>query len=728
MRPMRNSKGFCINDSNRLKFILFNLILLSALLFTGIKSAFAQEATKPSVPAVSLGKAEIHIDGVLNETIWQSQKSAKQFIQQEPHVGLAALARSSVFVTYDDKHLYIAAVLDDPEPGRVQADERQEDGQFDRSDAFAILIDSYHDHQNAFFFETNLLSAMSDALVSQEGAQVNRDWDAIWQVAAKPTATGWSVEFKIPFESIRFKTGDSQRWGIQFRRRVPHLKEISFWSPLTTEQDFFEVSRSGHLSGISVVEQKRALSLTPYTKAFYHKDQTGRKDLSESDFDGGIDLRYQLQTNLSLDLTVNTDFAETEVDRLQVNLTRFRLFFPEKRAFFLEGKGFYNFGLSGRVQPFFSRRIGLLSGQAVPILLGGKLSGKVGPYGIGTLLMQTEAENGQAAEQFAVVRLSRDVGLRSKLGLIATERRERNGASGDSTFGIDGTLAPNEHLSSEGFLVYTEGNQNSLRGRAAFAEINWQDPKWRIKLNHLQVTPDFSPELGFVRQSDLHETVGYLDIRLQPVKGWVREFGFKTEETYQTDDSGNFLYQSNYNRIQVDARSGDFLLLSVDPQRERLQEDFEIRSGIIIPTGTYTYTHYNIIFMSDERRPLSTVANLLWGGFYEGRKTSFDLTLTAAPAEGFKIGAGWEMNQVKLPQGDFTTQILDADLSWSVTNQLLLQGLIQWDKEDDTLAANLRLSWEYRESSWFYLIINPNHEKDGENYLILSKLTFRFEP
>lgn len=725
---MRNSKGCYINDSNRLHFFLFNLILVFALLFTGIESASAQEAIKPSVPAIALEKGEIHIDGLLNEAIWQSQKPAKQFIQQEPDVGLAARAQSAVFVAYDADHLYIAAALDDPAPSRVQADERQEDGLFDRSDAFAVLIDSYHDHQNAFFFESNVLSAMSDALVSQEGAQVNRDWDGIWQVAAKPTTSGWSVEFKIPFETIRFKTGDSQRWGIQFRRRVPHLKEISFWSPLTIEQDFFEVSRSGHLDNISLKAQRQTFSFTPYVKASYHKDQTGTKDLSESDFDGGIDLRYQVKTNLSLDLTYNTDFAETEVDRLQVNLTRFRLFFPEKRAFFLEGKGFYDFGLSGRVQPFFSRRIGLLSGQAVPILLGGKLSGKVGPYGIGTLLMQTEAEHDQAAEQFAVIRLSRDVGLRSKLGLIATERWERNGSSGDRTYGIDGILAPNEHLSSEGFLVYTEGSQNILRGRAAFTEVNWRDPKWRIKLNHLQVTPDFSPELGFVRQSDLHETVGYVDFRLQATKGRVREFGLKTEETYQTDAAGNFLYQSNYNRFQADFRSGDFLLLSVDPQRERLPEDFEIRPGIIIPEGTYTYTHYNIIFMSDERRALSTVANLLWGGFYEGRKTSFDLTLTAAPAEGIKIGAGWEINEVKLPQGDFTTQIVDADLSWSLTNQLLLQGLVQWDKDEASLAANLRLSWEYRESSWFYLIFNPGHEKDGDSYLVLSKLTFRFEP
>ncbi len=705
----------------------FLIFLVFILLFAEAGEPAAQEAEKVSFSAISVEEKSIRIDGLLDEPAWREGGSASRFIQQEPFVGVLSLTPSEVRVAYDEGNLYIGAFLSDPRPDLVRGDERQEDALFDRSDAFAVLIDTYHDHQNGFFFETTPLSAMADALISQEGSQVNRDWDGKWEVAARRTATGWSAEFRIPFETLRFRPGDSQDWGIQFRRRVPRLKEISFWSPLSSEQTFFEVSRSGHLSGVKPLSRVRPFSIKPYAKGSYLNDRTGANDRSESDLDGGVDIRYRFRTNFTLDLTYNTDFAETEVDRLQVNLTRFPLFFPEKREFFLEGKGFYDFGLSGRIQPFFSRRIGLVNRQSVPILVGGKLSGKVGPYGVGMLLMETESEGGNSAEQFGVVRLSRDIGLRSNLGLIGTERSKRGG-SGSGTVGIDGAFSPNTRLTSNGFWLHSEGDNSGERGQASFGEIQWRDPFWRIRLNHLRIDETFSPALGFVQQPDLVETFGFVDIRPQPAEGLIREIGLKTEMTHQTDDSGRFLYRSNYNRIQADFRSGDFILLSVDPQKERLPEDFTIRPGITIPAGTFTYTHYSVFFISDSRRPLSSVSSILWGGFFDGRKTSLDLSLIAAPGEGIKVGAGWEVDQVHLPQGEFTSQIVDGNIAWSLSNRLLLQGLIQWDKEDDSLAANLRLSWEYRENSWFYLIINPAQQEDGDTLLVLTKITWLWEP
>ncbi len=706
-----------------------NLIFITffSVLFIFLKTnALAQEAPKRILKAISAETQKIKIDGFLNEALWQIGDPADQFIQQEPHVGAPALAQSFVRMAYDENHLYIAAILNDPQPEKIHADERQEDSPFDRSDAFAVLIDTYHDHQNGFFFESNPLSAMSDALVSQEGAAINRDWDGRWQVAARRTAKGWAVEFKIPFETLRFRSGKTQTWGIQFRRRVPHLKEISFWSPLSIEQNFFEISRSGHLEGIETTHKTKPFSLKPYVRSSYQRDKSGTNNRSDTDFDGGLDLRYQIRSNLALDLTWNTDFAETEVDRFRNNLTRFPLFFPEKREFFLEGKGFYDFGLSRRVQPFFSRRIGLVSGQAIPILGGGKLSGKVGPYGIGALVMQTEEEGESPAEQFGVLRLSRDLGLRSNLGLIVTERAERGG-SGRETLGVDTTFAPHTHLTTNAFWLRSD-DQNGTAGIAQFAELDWRDPFWRIRLNHLRVGENFDPALGFVQQSDLDETVGFIDMRPQAKSGLIRELGFKSEITYQRDTQNNFLYQSNYNRIQADFRSGDFILISVDPQRERLPDDFEIRDGIVIPAGDYEYTHSNVIFVSDARRTLSGTLDVLWGGFYAGRKTSLSFSLTAAPKEGLKIGGGWDVDWVRLPQGDFSSQILNGDIAWSFSNSLLFQSLFQWDKEEKSLAANLRLSWEYRDQSWFYFIVNPSYQNGNNSVLVLTKLTFRWDP
>jgi hypothetical protein len=705
------------------RFFLLILALLAA------KAAAGQELPKPPLAAFPLQEGTITIDGALDEPVWRSGEAATGFIASEPVDGLPAAAESFVRVIYDQNNLYIGADLHDPNPALVYADERRRDALFDRSDAFSVLIDPYHDHQTGFLFETNLLSALSDALVSQNGARIDRDWDGLWEAAARRTETGWSVEFRIPFSTIRFESGASQVWGMQFRRRVPHLKETSFWSRVSREYSDFVVSLAGHLTGMEAFHQERPLSIKPYGKGSHEINRSELNDERHIDTDAGGDLRYKFRTNLTLDLTYRTDFAETEADLFQTNLTRFPLFFQEKREFFLEGKNFYDFGLSGRVQPFFSRRIGLAQGQAVPILGGGKLTGKVGPYGIGTLSMQTEAEEGVdlPAERFGVVRLSRDLGVRSNVGLIATDRAERT-RSGSQTLGFDTTLAPNDRLSVDGFWTRTGGADREAPGQAHYQNFIWRDPFWRINVSHLRIDETFNPALGFVQQTDLDESYGYVDIRPRPSAGPIREIGLKTEMTYQTETDGDFLYKSNYNRVQADFWSGDFLLISVDPQRERLPEDFEIRSGIVIPEGTYHYTHTNIYFNTDPRRSYSGIISLLWGGFYDGRRTSLALDLTAAPREGLKFGAGWQTNWVALPQGEFTARILNGDFSWSLTNWMFLQGLVQWDKEARLLAANVRFSWEYREGSRIYLIVNPSHQGDENTLLVLTKVTWLWQP
>lgn len=689
--------------------------------------AEAEELPKPSLKALAISDQTITVDGLLEEPVWNITPPATGFVQQRPDPGAPAQAASFVWVAYDQNNLYIAAALNDPEPALIRGDERHRDASLERSDTFSVLIDPYHDHQSGFFFETNILSSMSDAIVSQEGERVNRGWDALWEAASKRTEKGWSVEIRIPFETLRFHQGKEQRWGIQFRRRVIHLKEVSFWASLTPEQFFFEVSRAGHLTGIDPPLQARRLSIKPYVRGTYQYDRTDTGDAWDVDHDAGLDLRYHFQTDLILDLTFNTDFAETEVDRFQANLTRFPLFFPEKREFFLEGRDFYDFGLPGRVQPFFSRRIGLINQTSIPIEGGGKLTGKIGPYGVGLLLMQTEREGEVPAERFGVLRFSRDLGVRSNIGLIATDRAEL-GEQAERMVGFDATVAPHPSLAANAFWLGSAGSGSRGSGEAAYGRISWRDPFWRIGMSHLRVDERFDPALGFVEQTDLKETEGSIDIRPQPTAGPVREFGFKSELTYQTDTGGHFLYRGDYWRAQADFRSGDFVLVSWDPQAERLPFDFEIRPGITIPAGVYRYEEYTIRFASDARRSLSGEISVKWGGFYGGTKKSLNLGVTAAPAEGLKFGAGWEADAVRLPEGDFVAQIVEGEVKWSLTNQLLFHGLAQWNREERTVAANLRLSWEYRSGSRLFLIANPFRQPGGDGTLYLVKVTWLWEP
>ena len=689
--------------------------------------AFAQEAGKKNIEAHPLNGEKIVIDGKLDEAVWRSFPPASGFIQREPQMGAPEEGKTEVWVLYDANNLYIGANLIDPSPGEVFGDERHRDADFSRSDAFAVVIDTFHDHQNGFFFETNVLGAKSDALVHQEGIFVNHDWDGLWNVAAVKTPTGWSMEMKIPFDTLRFQPGQLDIWGIQFRRRIPHLKEVAYWSPLTTDQNIFMLSKGGHLTGIHPESIQGQLYLNPYIKGGFQLNQGDSAGKSWSD-SAGLDLIYKFKTNLTMDLTYNTDFAETENDQLQENFSRFPLFFPEKRSFFLDGSDYFDFGIPGRLQPFFSRRIGLNGFDPVPLTGGIKLTGKADQYGIGLLSIASQASQGMDGEQMSAIRLTRDLGLRSRAGLIFTDRTGSYGS--DQTGGFDFTAGPLPQLDLQGFWIrsgWPNPSPDGVDGAASFAEAYWHDPLWRIKINHLRVADGFNPGLGFVQQPDLDETMGYIDFRPQPSSGPVREFGFKGELTYQNDSRGNFLYKSNYWRALANFRSGDFLLFSWDPQNEHMPVDFEIRPGIVIPIGDYSYNTYNIIFSSDTRRTFSVYQSYSWGEFYNGLKNSVYTGLTWGAVGTLKIGASIEQDWVELPQGNFVSQIISQDFRWGINNAMTLQSLTQWDKELAQLSGNVRFIWEYLPGSFFYFIVNPVQTDPYTQYLFLAKLTYLFK-
>jgi hypothetical protein len=705
---------------------LFSFIIFystPAIQLTGI--ALAQEPEKRLIEAHPIDNQQIKVDGELNEEVWKSYAPISGFIQQEPKMGEKEVATTQVWILYDSANLYIGANLIDPEPGEVRGDERHRDADFSRSDTFALVIDSFHDHQNGFFFETNLLGGKSDALVHQEGAFVNSDWDGLWDVAAAKTITGWSLEIKIPFETLKYQPGQADTWGIQFRRKIPHLKEVSFWSPATTDQNIYMLSGGGHLMGIHPEAIGRQIFINPYVKGglqLNQRDPAGK----EGTGDAGFDLIYKFKTNLTLDLTYHTDFAETETDRLQVNLTRFPLFFPEKRTFFLEGSDYFDFGLSGRVQPFFSRSIGLERGQPLPLIGGIKLTGKTDAYGLGLLSIGSRSDKGLEGEEMSAVRLTRDIGLRSRLGLLLTDRTGPYGS--DQTGGFDFTAGPLPELDFQGFWIRSGWPNPSPGGDGAaqFAEAYWHDPLWRIRLNHLRISDGFNPSLGFVQQADLDETYGYIDLHPRPETGPVREYGFKGELTYQNDSKGSFLYRSNYWRAQASFRSGDFILLSFDPQIEHLPVDFQIRPGIIIPTGNYSYQQYSEIFQSDPRRKLSVVQTWYFGEFYNGEKHSVTLGFTWGVVETLKLGLSVEQDWVNLPAGNFVAETIDQEIRWDMTNQMNIQTMTQWDKESEQLSANLRFSWEYQPGSFFYFIVNPVQTDPRTRFLFLAKLTYLF--
>ncbi len=706
------------------------------LVFTAISAA--SEPEKPVLIAVPLGDASITLDGALDEPIWRSAPAATGFIQQTPHPGEPAVGPTRVWVAYDADALYVGAQLDDPRPDLIQADERHRDAALSRSDSFDVLVDAYHDHQNAFVFSTNPLAAQYDAALTREGTFLNEAWNGAWDAAAGRTPTGWSAEFRIPFSTLRFQPDANTIWGIQFRRVIPHLLETSFWSPLTPEQSLYEISRGGHLAGLVPVRPTHRLTVIPYAKGAYGVRSQGTSGW-DVDHDAGGDVRYAITSNLALDLTLNTDFAETEADHFQVRLDRFPLFFPERRDFFLEDKGAFEFGVEAQVQPFFSRRIGLRGAEPVPLWGGGKLTGKADRYGIGVLAMQSRAGAG-GAERYGVLRLTRDLGLRSQVGMIGT-RREVLGSLPAHTVGADATYNPTSEVTTDGFWMRSDGAGNANPGDAGFAQAQYRDPFWRLRLYHLRIDERFDPQLGFVKQSDVEETYGYVDAQPRPARGPVMEWGAKTEVTYQTTTDGVLLYRSLYQRVLAEFRTGDTILVSWDPQFERLIEPFELRpadadgtGAIVIPAGDYRYRHWNVYLTTEASRPLSGIVSVLWGGYYGGRKTSLDVSLTASLLDTVKLGGSVSVDWIRVPtsappfHADTVLRILSGDVQWSVTNQLVLKGLIQHEDESGTLAANVRLAWEYRPGSFVYLIANPSSSRETGNAAVyLIKVTWRWE-
>ncbi len=697
----------------------------------------AAEPPKPYLAALPLGNEAVTVDGRLNESVWHATPGAGGFIQQSPDPGAPAVGVTHVWVAYDAEALYIAARLDDPRPDLIQGDERHRDARLARSDAFDVLVDAYHDHQNGFMFSTNPLGAQYDAAFTREGVFLNEAWNGVWSVASSRTPTGWSVEFRIPFATLRFHDEEDATWGIQFRRVIPHLLETSSWSPLAPEHTVYEISRGGHLVGLAPPGRIHRLTVIPYGKGTYGVQSGDPADWAV-DHQAGGDVRYTVTPNLALNLTLNTDFAETEADHVQIRLDRFPLFFPERREFFLEEKGAFEFGLEGQLQPFFTRRIGLRGGEPAPLWGGAKLAGKAGRYGIGALVMHSRSDDGFAAEQYGVLRLTRDLGLRSQVGAIGT-RRDATNAPPAHTVGADAAYNPTSEITTDGFWMRSDGPLSAQPGYAGFAQANVRDPFWRIRMYHLRVDERFDPLLGFVKQTDLEETFAYLDARPRPVHGPIMEWGVKTEVTYQTTTDGVLLYRSLYQRVLAEFRSGDSILVSWDPQFERLLAPFELPStegggAIVIPTGDYRYRHWNVYLASEPSRPLSGYVSVLWGGYYGGRTTSLDVSVTASLLQTVTLGGSVSVDWIRVPaptppfHADTVPRILAGDVQWSVTNRLVLSGLVQHENESDTLAANLRLGWEYQPGSFVYLIANPSSSPDlGSAAVYIVKVTWRLE-
>jgi hypothetical protein len=677
----------------------------------------------------------IVIDGNLDEREWSLAQPGGDFIQNEPRTGEPATEPTEVRLLYDDENLYVGVYcFDSAGPEGITVTEVKRDYRPFDNDHFSFVLDTFDDNRNGFLFGTNPEGAQREGQVEGDGGSTNFDWDAIWYVKAKITEQGWQAEFSVPFKSLRFKSLETQRWGVNFLRVIRRKNEQTYWSPLPRPYRLPRVSLAGELEGLIGVQQGRNLYVKPYLSA-----PLVRREGDDVDFipEVGFDVKYGVTPGLTLDLTVNTDFSQVEADTQQINLTRFSLFFPEKREFFLENADLFQFGKSGsgfRAQrdliPFFSRRIGLTGGEVVPILAGARLSGRVGQYRLGIVSMQADEFEETPSTNFSVVRVSRDILSKSDIGGIFVNKRVNDGYN-NRTYGVDANLNFLQYLDISSYLLKTDTTGVSGKDKAADLNVEWNDPFWNLKAEHLSIQNNFNSEVGFVPRTGIRKSTGEVTVRPRPGEAipWIREFRPSAAVEYITDQENVLETRQVDQNISISFEDSSNVWFTRRSRFERLDEPFEIREGQFISTGDYDFVEYTGSASSDRSRMFSAGTTIRRGDFFDGHKDSYQLEFAFRPDYHFATEVDWSREILDLPSGDFKTNLVTTRMNYSFTPKMFLDALIQYNSTVKEFASNLRFNFIYQPLSDLFLVYNERRSSTGDvlDRALILKLTYIFD-
>ena len=673
------------------------------------------------------------LDGRLDEPIYARVPYAGDFIQQEPTEGAPATEQTHVWVFFDRRNVYVTVRCFDEAPDTILANElRRDHGNIYSNDNVTVVLDTFHDRRNAFLFQTNALGALRDGQVTGERNH-NVDWSTVWDVKTGRFPNGWVVEMAIPFKSIRYRPGTEQVWGFNVARVIRRKNEFQYLTPIPASygvRGIFKLSSAATLIGIEPPDGSRNLEIKPYALASLTTN-LGATPVFANHLGGdvGIDAKYGLTRGLTADFTYNTDFAQVEADEQQVNLTRFSLFFPEKREFFLEGQGIFEFGGVGRrrsasVQDdadvpilFFSRQIGLSEGQAVPIVAGARLTGRIGPYSIGALDIGTrDSSTGEAAAtNFSVVRLKRDVLRRSTVGILGTLRSPSvDGIGNNVVGGVDASLAFFQDLAINAYYAKSSTNGRAGDATSYRAQLDYQADRYGVQVEHLLVGDGFRPEIGFLRREAFRRN--FVEARFSPRPARVpaiRKLIYQGSLDYITGTGGALETRAATLTFQSEMQNGD--LWTVDHVRsfESLDEDFAIATDVTIPPGAYTFQDVGLSYRLGPQRPLTGTISVRRGSFFDGHRSEAGLSgrwgisprLSIEP----RISGSW----VDLPSGRFTAALLGGRANVTFGPRMQLSTLAQYNSGSHALSVNIRARWEYQPGSDLFVVYSEGRDTFG---------------
>jgi hypothetical protein len=695
---------------------------------------------RTTVRAVRL-TAPLRIDGALDEPIYGSVPSMSDFVQSEPQTGIPATEKTEVWISFDDDNLYLTFKCWDSQPERRVATEMRRDanGLYSGNDVVNFFLDPFFDHRNGLSFTVNAIGGRSDGQVSDR--QYLSDWNPIWDHATGRFDGGWTAEVMVPFRSLRYRSGVAQIWGVNVLRTVRWRNELSTLAPIPPGRGMEGVRQRplATLVGIEAPPASTNLEIKPYALATVTTDRGVLPNLSNDvGRDLGLDVKYGVTEGLTADFTYNTDFAQVEADEQQVNLTRFSLFFPEKREFFLENQGIFFFGGvssggfgGGGDTPmlFYSRRIGLDGGRPVPVDGGGRLTGRAGRYTVGLVNIQTDAvpANGVRATNFSVVRVKRDILRRSSIGALFTNRSVGEaGAGANSAVGMDATFTFYNNLAINSYWARTRtdgvrGDDTSYR-----AHLDYGGDRYGVQFDRLRVGDNFNPEVGFVRRDNIRRTLGELRFSPRPrTVRTVRRFWWMGVVDYFEDGTGRVDSRDRSGEFALEFQNADRFSLVYTNSYEFIPRPFRIASDVTLPVGGYDWNTVRVGYTLGQQRRMLTNFVVERGTFYNGRRTAVSATrsrISVTPQ--LSLEPTYTLNRVELVQGAFTSHLAGSRVTFTMSPRMFASALVQYNSASNAVGANVRLRWEYRPGSELFVVYNDERDTRAAGFPDLATRAF----
>ncbi|MEX0314835.1 MAG: DUF5916 domain-containing protein [Allomuricauda sp.] len=735
--------------------VLFRSAVLCSVLFS-FQSILSQNtledsvSDKPHYAATELSDDPILDGNVINDPVWQTIPAIENLIQIRPNYGKPVSEKTAIRIAYTSSTFYVSVVCYDKDADGIVVSDSRRDASLNDEDSFLFIIDTYNDQQNGFLFGTNAQGMEYDAQIDNEGkgnfntnrqqggviGGTNLNWDATWTVKSELGDYGWSAEFAIPFRSLRFAPGKNKTWGLNFRRNISKNTETAYWSSLPLGFDMKRLSLAGKLHGLNL-KNPGNLKLIPYVLGQHVNNKSVSPNETETNFEVGADIKYSITPSLTLDLTYNTDFAQVEVDDQQVNLDRFNLFFPEKRAFFLENAGQFTVGSPGEVDLFFSRRIGIGdNGNLVPIIGGARLSGKVGQTNVGLLSMFTDDVMGAGIEKnnFSVARVNHDFqGTRSSLGGIFINRAGLGEMPDDynRVYAVDGKWGIGNKAEINGFVAKstTPGIENQDHAYKILANYNWNG--WDLRAGYTEVGEGFNPEVGFLQRTAFRKPE-FLIWKAHRLKNAGKLLEIRPHVSYRGywnfDDDliTGFLHVDNH----WEFKSGFEIHTGINFTAERVLQGFNI-SDVVVPVGNYKNEELQFVLITNPNNAFSLDTRTLIGGYFNGKRITNSGTARYRIGDRFNSSLIFSHSDIQLDTGNLTALVGGLRLSYSFTPRMFVQSLIQRNNVSEITSVNARFGWLQNANTGLFVVFNIVKDDNDidllNNQIITVKYTHRID-